>query len=151
MRSRLGISKVAVSAVLLVLGVAAAVMAYVLSRGAIFHFYTRAEHAGPKTEIQIINFNPNPSTMANITLRNMGPEELPLLGSESWQVVIDNTIYSVVSAYSATSPPTPLSWSDSVQVGESFILVLSSGVTDEPHDIAVYGPYGVSARAGYSP
>jgi len=151
MRARPGISKVAVSAVLLVLGVAAAVMAYVLSRGAIFHFYGRAEHAGPKTEIQIVAFNPNPTGRANVTVRNMGPEDLPLVGASSWQVVVDNQVYGVTGAYSATSPPTPLSWSATIQVGESFTLRLDSGVSDEPHDIAVYGPYGVGARAGYSP
>ncbi len=138
----------AVTAVLIVLGVAAASMVFVLAGGALTHFMGVAESAAPKTNIEILAFGPHPVS-ANITIRNVGPEGLPLKGTNAWQVFIDGQVYSVsriTDANGINLPP-----SHTADVNEVFVLWLSSGVGDEPHDIAVYGPYGTRARAGYSP
>jgi len=148
---RPGLSRVAIVAVLLVLGVVAASMVFFLTRGALLHFVGLAESRTPRATIEIIPPGLNESGgSVKVYLRNLGPDALPVEGPEAWTVVIDGEIYSVSRL--EDSSETPLSNTDLIEVGEIFLVVLNSPVDlSVPHDIAVYGPYSTRARAGYSP
>ncbi len=151
MVERAGISRVAMVAVLLVLGIVAATMVFSLTRGALLHFVGLAESRTPKATLEIIPPGLNESGgRVKVYLRNLGPDNLPVEGPESWTVVIDGSIYSVLRIEDANGAV--LSSSDEIEVGQIFMVVLSDPVDlTSPHDVAVYGPFSTRARAGYSP
>jgi len=151
LRTRAGISRVAITAVLLVLGVAAAGMVFVLTRGALLHFVGLAESRTPRSNIEIVPPGLNNSGgVTYVFLRNLGPDPLPVEGTDVWTVVIDGSVISVSGIQDLEG--TPYSNSDEIPVGEVFKLALGTTIDlTEPHDIAVYGPYSTRARAGYSP
>ncbi len=151
LRTRAGISRVAITAVLLVLGVAAAGMVFVLTRGALLHFVGLAESRTPRSNIEIVPPGLNNSGGTTyVFLRNLGPDPLPVEGTDVWTVVIDGSVVSVTSIEDLNG--VAFSSSDEIAVGQVFRLALGTTVDlGEPHDVAVYGPYSTRARAGYSP
>mgnify|MGYP000424446422 CR=1 FL=1 len=142
---REGISVLATSVVLLVLGVALALIVYSVVTGSIFGIYQKQQAGIPGTNIEIVNFNPGNETLgqnANVTIRNMGPNSLPIEGEDHWQVFIDDEQYEVV----ALSPD-----SGELEVGGVLVIYLGEAVSWEPHTIKVYGPLATRAFAGWSP
>ncbi len=133
------------------LGVVAASMVFLLTRGALLHFVGLAESRSPRATIEVIPPGLNESGgFVKVYLRNLGPDALPVVGPDAWTVVIDGTIYSVLRL--EDSNEVALADDDLIGVGDIFLVVLSSSVDlTEPHDVAVYGPYSTRARAGYSP
>ncbi|MDK2463391.1 MAG: hypothetical protein QI223_01255 [Candidatus Korarchaeota archaeon] len=141
----------AITAVLLVLGVAAAGMVFVLTRGALLHFVGLAESRTPRSNIEIVPPGLNNSGGTTyVFLRNLGPDPLPVEGVDAWTVVIDGSVIAVNRIEDVNG--VSFAASDEIAVGQVFKIALSTLIDlSEPHDIAVYGPYSTRARAGYSP
>lgn len=133
------------------LGVVAAGMVFVLTRGALLHFVGLVESRTPRSNIEIVPPGLNNSGgVTYVFLRNLGPDPLPVEGTDSWTVVIDGSVIAVNSIEDLNGGP--FAAADEIDVGQVFKLALSTSVNlNEPHDVAVYGPYSTRARAGYSP
>jgi len=145
MTARTGVSQVTTVVVLMVLGIALAVLVYQVVLGATRGAYGKMESGTPKTNIQIIAFNPGNESdgiPAKIYVKNLGPSDINYSGPSEWQVFIDNQPKSIQS----------LEPTGELGVGEILNITLSEGISaNVSHTIKVFGPYATMAYSGWSP
>jgi len=145
MTTRKGVSQVTTVVVLMVLGIALAVLVYQVVLGATRGTYGKIESGTPKTNIQIMALDPGNESSgvpAKIYVKNIGPSDIDYSGPSEWQVFIDNEPKDIQSL----NPPSGLG------VGEMLNITLTEGVNASiSHTIKVYGPYATMAYSGWSP
>ncbi len=138
-----GISQVAVTAIMIVLGISASLLLFGPLRGFIIATFRRTTTVGGGTQLQIIAYSKTGSDISGIVVKNIGPNELLYEDASAWQVVVDGELM-VVSSTNPSSGPLP--------VDGTIILTLSSTVSgSQPHSFEVYGPQGTVAQNTYTP
>jgi len=146
MTLRKGVSQVTTAVVLMVLGIALAVLVYQVVLGTSRGSYSRIEAGTPKSNIKIMDLDPgNPSNgvPAKIYVRNLGPLDIEFSGPQEWQVFIDNQPMSILTMDPAQG---------TLGVNEVLNITLTEAVNASfSHTIKVYGPYATVAFAGWSP
>jgi len=145
-RRRKGVSQVTTAVVLMVLGIALAVLVYQVVLGVTRGSYRKMEAGTPESNIQIMAFDPGNSTtgsLAKVYVKNLGPSDIEFSGPSEWQVFIDGEFKTI----SALDPAT-----GSLGVGEYINITLSETIgRNVSHTIKVFGPQATVAFAGWSP
>ncbi len=145
-KRRRGVSQVTTAIVLMVLGIALAVLVYQVVLGATRGSYRKIEAGTPKSNIQIMAFDPGNATAgsyAKVYVKNLGPSDIEFSGPSEWQVFIDDEFKTISSLDPA---------SGSLRVGESINITLSEAINaNVSHTIKVFGPRATIAYAGWSP
>ena len=136
MRKRRGISQIAVTTVLIVLGISASLLIFGPLRGYIISAFKRTTTVGGGTQLEIIAVEHSSGIIQDVVVKNIGPNNLQ---SGSWQVIIDdNMVGSQNAGLSVDSTLT--------------IDVSAAGISDTTaHSIVVYGPQGTVAQTTYTP
>lgn len=146
MSPRKGISQVTTAVVLMVLGIALAVLVYQVVIGTTRGVYSKYEAGTPRSDIQIMNLDPGNASAgvpAKIYIRNLGPSDIEFSGPQEWQVFIDNQPMSILTMDPAQG---------TLKINEVLNITLREAVNASfSHFITVYGPYATIARAGWSP
>ncbi len=137
-----------IAVVLIVMSVSLAVVVYSAARGAVFQVAKGSEATAPKTNLEIIAFNPNsPSAgQAEIVLRNRGPNDIPVGDTSSWTVFINGSMVTVIDVFDAGGDGT-------FNVNEQLTIRVNVGTisSTSSQSIRVYGPGGSKAYAGWTP
>ncbi len=145
-KKREGISQVTTAIVLMVLGIALAVLVYQIVLGATSGSYRKMQAGTPKSNIQIMAFDPGNSstgTPAKVYVKNMGPSDIEYSAPSEWQVFIDEQMKTIGSLDPASGP---------LKVGEAINITLTEWVNaNVSHTIKVFGPQATIAYAGWSP
>ncbi|HDN01928.1 MAG TPA: hypothetical protein ENF42_03025, partial [Candidatus Bathyarchaeota archaeon] len=138
-----GISQVAVTAIMIVLGISASLLLFGPLRGFIIATFRRTTTVGGGTQLQIIAYSKTGNDISGIVVKNIGPNELPYDDASAWQVVVDGELISVSSTNPSSGP---------LPVDGTIILTLSSTVSgSQPHSFEVYGPQGTVAQNTFTP
>ncbi len=145
-KRRKGVSQVTTAVVLMVLGIALAILVYQVVLGATRGSYRKIQAGTPKSNIQIMAFDPGNATTgeyAKVYVKNLGPSDIEFSGPSEWQVFIDDQMKTI-----STMDPA----SGSLKVGEALNITLSETINANiSHTIKVYGPQATIAYAGWSP
>jgi len=134
-KRRRGVSQVTTAVVLMVLGVALAVLVYQVVLGATSGSYRKIQAGVPKSNIQIMAFDPGNATAgetAKVYVKNLGPSDIEYSSPDEWQVFIDEELKAI-----ATMDPA----SGSLKVGEALNITLAEAINaNQSHTIKVFGP-----------
>ncbi len=143
-----GVSRVVLAVVLMVMSVSLAIVVYSAARGTIFNVAKGSEALAPKTNLEIVSFNPNSpyDGWAEIGIRNRGPNDIPSGDPSSWTVFINDTAYAVREILDPNGD-------DTLSVDEVLTIRVEVGTinSNSVQTIRVYGPGGSKAYAGWSP
>ena len=145
---RAGISRVAVEVIILVIGVALALLIFSPVGSYIFGALGRTSAVGGQTTIAILSVSGLGSSPINIYVKNLGPNDLDLSGGASaWQVFIDNTAETVTGLTEQGTNDGKLS------VDEVVVLAIGSPSgsysNTSSYSIIVYGPGGTQTEYLY--
>ena len=145
---RAGISRVAVEVIILVIGVALALLIFSPIGSYIFGALGRTATVGGQTTIGILAVSGMGTSSGTIYVKNLGPNDLSGAGStSSWQVFINNTNIAVSAVSGAAS-----STDDVLEVNGVVQLTvdLSSYSSTRSWAVLVYGPSGTQTEYLYS-
>ena len=152
---RAGISRVAVEVIILVIGVALALLIFSPIGSYIFGALGRTSAVGGQTTVTILSAEIDESSnQITIYVKNVGPSDLDLDPdddsnyAEEWQVFVDNEAFTISSSSSSFGSD------DTMSVNEVITLVADAptGTTlseTSSYNIVVYGPGGTQTEYLY--
>ncbi len=144
---RAGISRVVVEVIILVIGVALALLIFSPVGSYIFGALGRASAVGGQTTISVLAVSGLGTGTIEIYVKNLGPNELDLGGNTSaWQVFFDSQAETVDKLEEQRTPA-----DGKLSVDEVVVLIISkpfngSYSNTSSYSIIVYGPGGTQTE-----
>jgi len=144
---RAGISRVVVEVIILVIGVALALLIFSPIGSYIFGALGRTSAVGGQTTLAVLSISGMGNSSGKIYVKNLGPNDLSGAGSsDAWQVFIDNEKLSIASVSGAVSGSDDILEVDGVA---ELNVDLSSYSATSSYSIIVYGPGGTQTEYLY--
>ncbi len=144
---RAGISRVAVEVIILVIGVALALLIFSPIGSYIFGALGRTSAVGGQTTLAVLSVSGMGSSNGIIYVKNLGPNDISGAGSTAaWQVFIDNQKLDVSNLAGAVSGS-----DDVLEVNGVAELTVNLGnySATQSYSIIVYGPGGTQTEYLY--
>ncbi len=146
---RAGISRVVVEVIILVIGVALALLIFSPIGSYIFGALGRTSAVGGQTTISILSASVDDEGNMHIHVKNLGPNDVQVnstTANKSWQVFINNDATSIGYASESTGED------DGIFAKEEVIELVTSDATfskTSSYTIIVYGPGGTQTEYLY--